>query len=204
MATIPEILATAIEHHRAGNLQGRGATLPGESSRSSPIMPRFGICSAWSTLRRAGATKGRRCFRRAVACSPTGPRPFTIWVQALGARESRKRRSPVLGGGGLFKPGYVEAPTMPWAWPFRNKASWTKPWPAIAGPSGLIPQYAAAHNDLGIVLAAQGNLTNAVALVPPRPRTEAGLHRVRQPGARRWPTKAWRTRPLPATAGPCN
>ena len=50
-----------------------------------------------------------------------------------------------------------------WAWPARHKAIWTRPSPATGGRLELSPDYAEAHNNLGVAFKERGNLDAAIA-----------------------------------------
>jgi protein O-GlcNAc transferase len=161
MATYPETLALAIQHHQAGNLQA-AEQLYRQIVETAPNEPQ-----AWRLLGVASVQLGRRqaaeeCFRRAVALAPS-------WADAHNSLGNVLREQGRFGEAVAcyhraleLNPTYAEAYNN-LGNVLNDQERWDDAAACLRRAIELRPDYALAYNNLGIALGYVGKHDDAVA-----------------------------------------
>ena len=144
------------------------------------------------------------CYRRALELKPDYAEAHNNLGNALQGPGEAGRSGRLLPPGAGTQAGLCRGPQQPGQCLARTRGSWTRRSPATAGHLELKPDFAEAHNNLGIAFAGPGEARRGDRLLPPGTGTQAGLRRgPQQPGqCLEGPGAAGRgDRLLPAGAG---
>ena len=101
-------------------------------------------------------------FRKALEIEPDNVRAQVSFADALAARPDGRRPSPITARPWRLRP-MTPTPTTIWAWPWPAADKSRRPSPHYQKALAVKPDYAAAHNNLGLALAGRGQIEEAIA-----------------------------------------